>query len=405
MRKIDPVRLGPFPQGMNNVAPDHALPEGSFRDAVNLDITNSGTLKRRGGYTEALAGSNIVSAWGDGVDAYCVDGTTMYSLTASPTGTLTKTAVTNSVGALLGSTTNFCKTATHIAVSDRHNLYYLSGTALHTWTASAPVVQSTSGGTDGVFLLATTTLLDDGSESAPSVLVRVTGSYPLTVTVSPQSRTTYLYASSLNGTHMYRAGEITSGTLVLNTSTVEGMPLLTANYNHLPAGQMMRFGYGRLWSVVDNAVFYSVPMYFNLYDATANVLLFPSKVTAFEVLTNGYLVGLENEIGMLRGSDVNQAMYTRLLPFGVVPGTCVEDPRGGFLFMTKHGLHHISLEGQLTPLHHDRVAVETATAGSAGILISDGSTRAITSLFNGAFSGTVASSFMDAEIVRKETIL
>lgn len=49
--------FGPFPRGINNRAPDFAPPgtgdEGGdyLRDAMNVDISNTGTLKRRVGYT------------------------------------------------------------------------------------------------------------------------------------------------------------------------------------------------------------------------------------------------------------------------------------------------------------------------------------------------------------------
>lgn len=49
-------KLGPFPLGMNNRAEDVSLKDGDIdllRSATNVDITNAGKVRRRGGFTAA----------------------------------------------------------------------------------------------------------------------------------------------------------------------------------------------------------------------------------------------------------------------------------------------------------------------------------------------------------------
>lgn len=80
-----PTAIGPFPRGMDNRLPDYNLriPDGSghlLRDALNVDVTATGSVKTREGYSVALAGTDAHSGWqGDGFALYC-DAGTIYRL-------------------------------------------------------------------------------------------------------------------------------------------------------------------------------------------------------------------------------------------------------------------------------------------------------------------------------------
>lgn len=76
----EPKRIGPFPYGMDNRAPDFKLsiPDGGhlLRDAFNVDVTPQGTVKSRQGYTSAVAGVDAHSGWqGKDFALYCDTGT------------------------------------------------------------------------------------------------------------------------------------------------------------------------------------------------------------------------------------------------------------------------------------------------------------------------------------------
>src|SRR6187402_2960816 len=70
---VKPVTIGPFSLGVNNRVPDTDLKvrggpgvtNGYFiRAAVNADLSKSGKLRRRDGYTQLVAGAGSHSAWG-----------------------------------------------------------------------------------------------------------------------------------------------------------------------------------------------------------------------------------------------------------------------------------------------------------------------------------------------------
>lgn len=400
------VKVGPFTDGMNNVSPDHDLPATAVRSLVNADVTNSGTLKRRKGFHSTIAGTDITAAWSDGTYGYIADNGTLYRTYPDVDGELTAEAIDNSVGASLSHNVAFTKTATHTVLSDSLNLYYIDGLTLYSYNIQPPQLISTSGGSDGEFLIGFTTILDDGSESAMSPLTRVAGSYPLTVTATTNGRTSYLYASGMNGMELFRIGEITDGTCTVHTGNMDGMLMMNSILSYIPAGSMLRHGHGRLWSVVQGKyLFFSEPYYFNLYDPRKNVVPFEETLAAVEILDESVFIATEKYIGVLDGTDPSAMNFRVILPYGAIANTAVPDRNDGYMFMTQYGMHHVSLSGQITPLHMDKIAVESASTGASAILTQDGITRVVTSLYNGEFSGTVATSFMEAEIIRKEIVV
>lgn len=96
-----PIKIGPFPLGMNNRVPDTRLgtKDGSWlRSAVNVDLDESGFLSRRDGTTLVQAGTGCHSMWGDGEKAFYVDGGVLYQVT-DQTEAFTRTVVTNGFAA------------------------------------------------------------------------------------------------------------------------------------------------------------------------------------------------------------------------------------------------------------------------------------------------------------------
>ena len=85
---MKPARLGPF-LGMNNQLPQtqYRVPdEGDFvRDARNVDILDSGTLRRRSGYTKLLDG-RFSSLYAMGSTALCVHDGHLCRVNALPDG-------------------------------------------------------------------------------------------------------------------------------------------------------------------------------------------------------------------------------------------------------------------------------------------------------------------------------
>lgn len=88
----DTKRIGPFPAGMDNRAPDYKLrlPDDGghlLRDALNVDVTAQGTVKTRAGYALAQAGGDCHSLWAqvEGDYALYVDDGNLYRIDSTKT--------------------------------------------------------------------------------------------------------------------------------------------------------------------------------------------------------------------------------------------------------------------------------------------------------------------------------
>jgi hypothetical protein len=105
MASSDLKRLGPFPMGMDNRAPDSKLrlPEGAghlLRDALNVDVTEQGTVKTRTGYERVVPGGDCHSLWapvGGAFALYCDTGS-VYRLGVSSIGVVDRTMVATGFG-------------------------------------------------------------------------------------------------------------------------------------------------------------------------------------------------------------------------------------------------------------------------------------------------------------------
>lgn len=103
-RNDTPQRIGPFPLGMDNRAPDFALalPDGGdlLRDAVNVDVTAQGRLKSRAGYALAEQGLDCHSGWAPIDSAYGLycDSGDIYRVDVAPDGSTTRNQVAAGYG-------------------------------------------------------------------------------------------------------------------------------------------------------------------------------------------------------------------------------------------------------------------------------------------------------------------
>lgn len=97
-----PKRIGPFPRGMDTRVPDFEmkLADGGhlLRDALNVDVTDGGSLKTRQGYARAVAGADCHSLWAPlhGRFALYVDSGNLYRLDS----TMARTLIATGYGAM-----------------------------------------------------------------------------------------------------------------------------------------------------------------------------------------------------------------------------------------------------------------------------------------------------------------
>lgn len=137
--------IGPFPGGMDNRRPDFALSNGDagdlLRDAVNVDVTAQGTLKRRAGSTLAQPGLDCHSLWHPASEAYALyaDAGDLYRLAPNATGALTRTQIASGFGRV--NPVSFCEVHEAVYFTDglRRGSYHPVPGPTPVWADAQPV--------------------------------------------------------------------------------------------------------------------------------------------------------------------------------------------------------------------------------------------------------------------------
>ena len=105
----NPVSIGPFPLGMDNRRPDFKLAFGNdgvgghlLRDALNVDVTEAGSVKTRPGFARSLEGTDCHSLWAPLSKEYALycDAGGVYRMDVLPDGSTSKTLVASGFGLL-----------------------------------------------------------------------------------------------------------------------------------------------------------------------------------------------------------------------------------------------------------------------------------------------------------------
>lgn len=411
-------KLGPFPLGMDNRLPDHALfdlkeKETLLRSAVNVDVTNAGTLRRRQGRTKVISGSDCHSLFSSTQGhTYYVDfqdlkrltypdlmPTTIkggltpgkrMSMTDSPDGT---TLYTNEVeiGRIVGDV-----------------VQPLGAPPL----ATVPLAVSTSVGSleVGCYQVAFAYVNNDGEigPATPVQTVELTqrggievlgiGGFPTRVAGL------HVYLSAANGEVMMRAATLEApAPLVFSVPPTQGTRCSTLNKMSMPAGSIVRMYNGRVLVASGSVLYYSDP-YSVLCTPSQGYIPFPEPITVVEPCNNGVYV-VADQTYWFRG-DLATAEANPVLPYGAVlhsSGQIAND--NACWWMSTRGVVRGDQNGQANNIQEKHIVTGPTPTGAGCFIERNGLKQIIAPTFNTGSSGAAVASWMDAEIVRKGTTL
>lgn len=403
--------IGPF-VGINNRLPDHQLgivergrKAGDYlRNAVNVDLTATGTLQRRKGSTLAQAGADCHSLWSDGEQAFYVDGDTLYQYPR----------IALRSGLVPGRRVSWCKTPTG-------DVIWTNGTVLERIRAGvsaplglpvpnpAPTVSASAGGSlkAGVYQVAITATNADGEESGATWPVQVTVPEGGRIQVSDLPGTlTNIYISPLNGDALYLAATTTASSYVIPVSGALGQSLQTIGLRAMPAGEIVREHFGRLLVASGSTIYYSEPFGYGLHNPQRGRIHFGGRIALLAPVQGGCYVSTETATFWLPGGDIEKTQVIELLPYGAVPGTDTAlENQTGVAWMSTRGLVIGSQDGQAKNVQEDTVAIGPAQAGATLYREQDGMRQIITSLAGLFETVAPAMTFTVADEARKESML
>lgn len=417
---MKPVPLGPF-LGINNRLPDHQLAvlnrgrkagdylrkAGDYlRNAVNVDLTASGTVQRRQGATKVLAGADLHSLWSERDMTLYVDGDALRRVGAD------FEPVTLRDGLVPGQPASYTWFG--------HDVYWTNGVVLERIRGGvcgpagvpvlnpAPFVLPASGGSlpGGLYQVVFTAVGADGEESGAS--------WPTQVLVPPAGRldvmglpgtSTNIYVSPVNGDELFLTAQTSATTYSIPVGPGQGARCPTLGLRPMPAGQIVRAHNGRLLVARDSILYYSEPFAPALHNPARGYVPFPGRITVVEPTDGGVYV-VADRTYWLAGDDIDKAGVVEKLPYGAVEGTGGRSPTDQSVWWySARGLVVGTPAGDLKNLQEETVAVESAAAGATLFRESDGMRQLVASLRGAESSRAAATSYMDAEVIRKESML
>jgi hypothetical protein len=406
--------------GLNNRRPDFRLrtKDGVFiRAAVNADISEANTAKRRQGYTVSITGTDCHSLWVDELSdtAYYVDGTSLYYTTD---GTH-KTLITNTLVA--GRRLTYARVGNEVMFSDGvRNLTTADNSAAAvplgaTPMAAAPAVAGSTGGAlDAGYYTVAFGFMNANVEISPltpNVQVLVPDAGKIVVTGLPatwpaDAASLLVYVSSTNGDTLLLERRLSAPATSLDIAVLarSGMQAMTQFTALLPPGRIMRWYGGRLYSALDTLLWYSDVYSPALCTPTKNFIEFPKPITVVEPCDDGLFIVADAAYWL--GGDPTSTTAKKVSPTRGIYGT------GGHslaeqkcFWMSDHGLVVGSPGGAIELVQDENVAINQAASGASLFREVDGQRQLLSALFSAEPSTTSARSYMDAEIIRKGTTL
>lgn len=404
--------LGPF-AGVNNLLPDHQLAivergrkAGDYlRNAVNVDLTDAGTLLRRKGSTLAHPGASCHSLWSDGDVAFFVDGNTIKAL---PEGNTVQEGLT------YGKPVSWCRLPNGlVAWSNGAELGFIDqgvSTAPPVIPNPAPTVRAGTGGSlhGGVYQVAITGLDGAGRESGATWPAQVQVPEAGTIEISdlPGTRVN-LYVSPLNGDTLFYVMTTSASSFTFSVTPIAfGRQLDLVGLLPIPPGSIVRYYHGRLLTATPQQLCYSEPFAYWLYNPLRNRIPL-AGLTLVEPVEGGLYLATEDKTWWLPGADIDQPeRLVEILPYGAVRGAVTRsDNSNQVLWFSKRGLVVGDAQGQVKNLQESTLAVRPGRTGAMLLREEDGMRQAVASVFGAEDTRAGVRSFMEAEIVRKESML
>ena len=413
--------LGPWPQGLNNVAQDTEVPPTALRKAFNVDLTDQGKPRRRKGRTSVYSGTNIRSL-------YDVSGFTVFAEGAD----FQRIFPDNSVVTLFSgldenNPLSYAEVNTELFFTDGDNNFKstlggvvtpLSVPNPNTRPALAEVAD---GGLDAGLYQVTCTHVDQyGTESGtdiPALLIEVAEGSRIVVSglsLPPNAVATNVYVTKANGETLYHYAQTDASSVSIFKQAL-GKKLETQFMSPMPAGQVMFYYKGRLWVAQGNVLWFSEPLRYGLTKLSSNFIMFPERITIGQPVLDGIYI-VSDRTYFLAGTNPKQMQQVVVSPDRAVEGTgmllkpdvfnvedVVEDT--AYWFGTRGAMLGLP-GGRVTGLMEDRVAVPDYQKGATLYRADGGIQQMITAVSNpGEVNSLRLGDTASAEVIRNGILI
>lgn len=419
MTASNPIRVGPFPFGENNrrsprdMVEKTAGQQGRFaRAIVNADVHSEGRVTRRRGFTQALAMTDAMGAVEHADGALVIDNGQILFVRQQNGGLQAEV-----LGACVpGRRPAFCDVPAGTLLSDEDTIQLITPeNAVRAWTLPQPTfscTQTTGALPPGLYRVSVAYRADDGAlHAAPEVqaIDVTTGGILVSDLPStfPSGATVVVGMSRADGSELMEVMEFSQDSaptlpITLAVAPSDGAEFWVAGLQPMPAGRFMDTLGGRVLSAVGNAVFFSEPFSGHVCARDRSYVLFEHPVTLLASLETGTFIAA-GETYWLPG-DIDGAEMLPQLPYDAVPYSLRAIPNQNKVWwMSEKGIIVGDQSGEVKNIQEANNVAPHAQAGASMFVEQNGLRQMLTTLFGAEQSRAAASSFMDAEIVRRNT--
>lgn len=372
--------------GLNNISDPLRLGLGWLTQADNVDITDTGALVKRNGYSRAKTGAFTGAfATFDAQRLYLVEGTTL------------KTYDGTTLKAGLSPVPMYWA-----EVNDQ--VYYNNGIDRGVirpdnsvldwgWTApAAPAIAAVTGNLPaGNYQVRCTFTLPDGRETGTGEAGEIVLAEGQALQISGievrAGHITNVYIAPANSEVYQRAFSSVGATaFVWNSSPDElGVDLLNAFFDPLPSGaDVIQAWKGRMYAAQylpsedQTVVWFSESLGYHLWNLNSNFFMVPGRILMLAPHDEALLIGTDQRVYAYSGEKLEQ-----LAPYGVAPGQHWSLDGERLLFWSNRGLCAALPFSNLT---ETQVSVAPGVSAGGTIVRSHGQKRYVVALKQGGFA-------------------
>lgn len=315
-------------KGLVNTVNIGQLAPDELAVALNVDLTDRGTLRRRKGFINkiSLAMENL---WAENDIALFSSAGNMYRLNPDYTYAVLASGITPGARMSYASVNKVVYHANGLQMAA-----YQNG-VIRTWGLRNPATQPAAAPAmgilpAGVYQYAVTFERGDGQESGTGMAGSVSlpndsGIYFTNIPVSadPSVYKIRLYLSPQNGDMLYYVASIPNGVTTysyLNGGADLGTPLRTQFKTRPPVGTDLAVYNGRMYIANKNFLHCTLPFNYELADLR-EYMDFGAPITLVAVVSDGLFVATADQTMFLSGNEYGAFTQEVVAPYGAIPGT------------------------------------------------------------------------------------
>lgn len=410
-------------KGINNVSPEERLSREELREATNVDIDDTERLRLRKGATSQYSGTDCHSLWGNGREAFFVEGDTLKSFDVI-------SGVTTSLK------TGLQREREMAYVDIVGDVYFSNGKttgmirdgAVRSWGVELPSripdMTAVAGALyPGTYMLTVCFVRDDGEESgaieAGSITLTATGGIALANIPQPTEADVSLvrvYMTAASGEEFYKADEFLVGVTTRTISSAElTVPLRQYMVTPPPAGDLLEQYNGMAFIAAGAYLYFTLPHAYGMCRPHKDFFRFSKDIDMLGAVEDGLYVSAD-KIYFIPFNKVLEAVPLAKAPYKAVRGTMVktkasvmglESDEEVIACYTEQGVCVGTNGGSFINLTYEKYAPqETGSAGSAMLREEDGVSQYVSLVKKGGESGRIyASDIAVAEVVRNGVII